>query len=142
MNRPDALLPTTTLTDPMMTLAQRQEALVRALVTGSALPPGFDTDRLQVAADALLRKRAGLVARHLTLVHAELGCEFTTLFMAWARGAGADRCGRDGTSWADALAFAEHLVTIGRVDARHVPEPRRGRRRQRMSWHSKRRRAY
>ncbi|WP_217441208.1 hypothetical protein [Nocardia barduliensis] len=67
------------------TLAERQAALVRALVTGAAVPAGFDADAVAAAANALLSKRAGEVARRFPLlVHACDG-RFTTAFTSWAR---------------------------------------------------------
>ncbi|MFT4128222.1 MAG: hypothetical protein QM662_18590 [Gordonia sp. (in: high G+C Gram-positive bacteria)] len=99
-------------------LARRQAELVRALVTGGAVPPGFDVERLRIAENALLRKRSGEVAGHLPLARAQLGPRFTTLFMAWARGR------ERGSSGPDAAAFAAHLAAIG---AWSPPEPPRGR---------------
>ncbi|NDK90299.1 hypothetical protein GYA93_12000 [Gordonia desulfuricans] len=90
-----------------MSLAQRQEELVRALVAGGAAPAGFDVDRLRIAEDALLRKRAGEVARHMPLARAQLGDAFVEAFMAWARGR------QRGGSVADAEAFTVHLVSSG-----------------------------
>ncbi|WP_039801540.1 hypothetical protein [Nocardia araoensis] len=82
------------------TLAQRQAALVRALVAGAPIPPGFDAEAVGAAADALLRKRAGEVARRYPLlVHACQG-EFTARFTAWARSHPKT------TTPADAAAFA------------------------------------
>ncbi len=45
------------------TLALRQAALVGALVSQRAPPPGFDSVRIRVAAVSLIRKRAGSIAR-------------------------------------------------------------------------------
>ncbi|WP_338836445.1 hypothetical protein [Gordonia polyisoprenivorans] len=88
----------------MTGLARRQEALVRALVTGAPPPAGFDPTRLRAVEDALLRKRSGEAARHLPLLCAELGeRRFTELFCAWARGR------ERGGSCADAAAFAAQL---------------------------------
>ncbi|MEA3527895.1 hypothetical protein [Nocardia implantans] len=82
------------------TLAQRQAALVRALVAGAAVPPGFDAEAVGAAAEALLRKRAGEVARRFPLlVHACHG-DFTARFTAWARHHPKT------TTSADAAAFA------------------------------------
>jgi hypothetical protein len=44
-------------------LAERQAALVAALTAGAAVPPGFDSRLVETARVALLRKRAGEVAR-------------------------------------------------------------------------------
>jgi hypothetical protein len=48
----------------MNDLAARQAALVAALTAGAPVPPGFDARLVRIARVALLRKRAGEVARH------------------------------------------------------------------------------
>lgn len=88
------------MTEPGSGLAERQAALVRALVAGGPVPPGFDPATVQATAAALLRKRARETAAHYpALVHAT-GPDFTARYIDWA-------CGRPkaGTI-ADALAFA------------------------------------
>ncbi|MGY2126293.1 hypothetical protein ACW9HJ_33020 [Nocardia gipuzkoensis] len=81
-------------------LAERQAALVRALVAGAAVPAGFDADAVGAAANALLFKRAGEVAgRFPLLVHACDG-DFTSTFTTWARK------NPKTTTSADAAAFA------------------------------------
>jgi hypothetical protein len=65
-------------------LAARQAELVSALVAGAPVPAGFDGRLLGVARDALLRKRAGDVARHWPLLAAGLGDAWTTTFARWA----------------------------------------------------------
>lgn len=66
-------------------LAARQAALVRALVAGEPVPPGFDVCAVRAAADAVLRKRAREVAaRYPGLEHAA-GPDFTARYVAWAR---------------------------------------------------------
>ncbi|MBF6465744.1 hypothetical protein IU427_11235 [Nocardia beijingensis] len=85
---------------PGATLAERQAALVRALVAGAATPAGFDLDAVAAAAQALLHKRVREVARRFPLlVHACDG-DFTARFMAWAREHPKT------TTAADAAAFA------------------------------------
>ncbi|MEV6257865.1 hypothetical protein AB0L97_31880 [Nocardia sp. NPDC051911] len=97
------------------TLAQRQAALVRALVAGATVPPGFDAEAVGAAAEALLRKRAGEVARRFPLlVHACEG-DFTARFTAWARNHPKT------TTSADAAAFA----TATGLDWRAAPRRRR-----------------
>ncbi|MGV9669027.1 MULTISPECIES: hypothetical protein [unclassified Gordonia (in: high G+C Gram-positive bacteria)] len=93
--------------DGRRTLAERQEELVRALVAGGAAPEGIDAARLRITEEALLRKRAGEVARRLPLARAELGCRFGELFVEWARG----RPRRPGDE--EAGAFTEHLIAVG-----------------------------
>ncbi|MFD6155250.1 hypothetical protein ACFWF7_15770 [Nocardia sp. NPDC060256] len=83
-------------------LAERQAALVRALVAGSPIPDGFDTEAVAAAARALLHKRAGEVARRFPLLVHACGDDFTERFLAWATG-------KPKTSTAsDATAFAEY----------------------------------
>ncbi|MGY2030504.1 hypothetical protein [Nocardia gipuzkoensis] len=102
-------------------LAERQAALVRALVAGAAVPAGFDADAVGAAANALLFKRAGEIARRFPLlVHACDG-DFTTAFTTWARD------NPKTTTSADAAAFA---AATG-ID--WSPAPRRGRWRQRLA---------
>ncbi|HET9516621.1 MAG TPA: hypothetical protein VFO77_02720, partial [Actinoplanes sp.] len=60
----------------------RQEALVAALTAGAPVPPGFDARRVDVARVALLRKRAGEVARHWPELAATP--HWPTEFAAWA----------------------------------------------------------
>lgn len=80
---------------------------MRALVAGGAPPAGVDANRLLITEEALLRKRAGEVARRLPLARAELGCRFGELFVEWARG----RPRRPGDE--EAGAFTEHLIAVG-----------------------------
>lgn len=81
-------------------LAARQAALVRALVANGPAPAGFPPDVLAVTAEALLRKRAGLVARHHPQLALACGPDFPARFAAWASG----RPG--GSVAADAAGFA------------------------------------
>ncbi|UGT59149.1 hypothetical protein [Nocardia asteroides] len=93
-------------------LATRQAELIRALVADGPPPSGFAPDDLTATATALLRKRAGLVAKRYPLLAKQCGPEFPEKFTAWARG-------RPSTSVADdATAFA----------AAHGLAPRPGRR--------------
>ena len=89
------------------TLAERQSALVSALVSGGPPPPGFDVDRLTATEKALLRKRCGDVARRLPQVRAQLGIRFDVAFVAWARGRA------PAGSSADAQGFIAHLIDSG-----------------------------
>ena len=61
-------------------LAERQAALVAALVAGAPDPTGFDPARLAVARRALLRKRAGEAAKHWPVLAASLGSRWSTVF--------------------------------------------------------------
>ncbi|MFE4500790.1 hypothetical protein ACFRFQ_13085 [Rhodococcus sp. NPDC056743] len=93
----------------MSSLAARQEALVRALVAGGELPPGFDTEDAAVVSAALIRKRAGEVAHHLPMVRHTLGDRYLALFTAWA-----DERPKT-SSQADAQAFVAHLQGTGEL---------------------------
>ncbi|WP_280399166.1 hypothetical protein [Nocardia carnea] len=88
------------MTDPAPGLAERQAALVRALVADDAVPPGFDPAAVRAAADAILRKRAREIAAHYPALVRATGPEFTARYIAWARGR------PKGTTAADALGFA------------------------------------
>ncbi|GGK71792.1 hypothetical protein [Mangrovihabitans endophyticus] len=65
-------------------LAARQAALVDALTRGAPVPAGFDARRVEIARVALLRKRAGEVARHWPMMAAGLGPGWLPAFSAWA----------------------------------------------------------
>ncbi len=89
--------------EDVLALAERQAALVRALVAGEAAPPGFDNAALRAAESALLRKRAGILARHNPMLAHAAGPEFEKTFAAWARGR--PKISTD----ADIAGFAAHL---------------------------------
>ncbi|MFG1923652.1 hypothetical protein [Cryptosporangium sp. NPDC048952] len=90
-------------------LAAAQAELVAALVAGGALPPGFDVGRVDATRRALLRKRAGEVARAWPLLAGSLGTAFTPRFVQWATGRA------PAGSHADGLAFAQHLRDTGEL---------------------------
>jgi hypothetical protein len=81
-------------------LAAAQERLVAALVVGGPPPEGFDAARIEAAARALRRKRAGEVARAWPMMAAAYGPEWTRVFAEWVRG----RPPR--SSWIDGFDFA------------------------------------
>ncbi|WP_327142788.1 hypothetical protein [Nocardia sp. NBC_01327] len=84
-------------------LAEQQAAVVRALVAGAAVPPGFDAADFSATAHALLHKRAGEVAHRFPLLAHACGPDFSARFLEWART-------RPKTTTAqDAAAFADHL---------------------------------
>ncbi|MEU4430419.1 hypothetical protein ACH474_31930 [Nocardia rhamnosiphila] len=98
-------------------LADRQAALVRALVAGEPVPAGFDPAAVGAAAHALLHKRAREVAaRHPGLVYAT-GPDFTGRFVEWARNRP-----KDGTV-ADALRFARECGIPWPASRPGVPAP-------------------
>jgi len=65
-------------------LADRQAELVAALTSGGPVPEGFDARLVDVARVALLRKRAGEVARHWPSLAAAFGRGWTAEFARWA----------------------------------------------------------
>ena len=102
--------------DPAARLAVAQAALVAALVAGGPLPDGFDAGRVDAARRALLRKRAGEVARAWPLLAGGLGTAFTPRFVQWA--ARRPPAG----SFADGLAFAQQLRDKGELPPLAVEE--------------------
>ncbi|WP_436970748.1 hypothetical protein [Micromonospora rifamycinica] len=132
---PAGSAPTSGATGPTG-LADRQAALVAALVAGAPVPAGFATDRVDAARSALLRKRAGEVARHWPLLAAGLGDAWWVTFHDWAAGRPTAGSLRDGWDLArelrDRAALpplgAEELVVreaVHRYDGRHPPRHRR-----------------
>ncbi|WP_244200652.1 hypothetical protein [Micromonospora arborensis] len=117
-------------------LAERQAALVATLVAGGPPPPGFAPAQLAATRAALLRKRAGEVARHWPLLAAGLGAGWTTTFAGWAARRPTAGSLRDGWDLARALhdrhalppAAAEELAVREarlRYDGLSAPRPRR-----------------
>ncbi|WP_175583180.1 hypothetical protein [Nocardia cyriacigeorgica] len=84
-------------------LGEQQAALIRALVAGGATPPGFDDATVRAAESALLRKRAGILARHNPMLAHAAGADFEQKFASWARGR--PKISTD----ADIAAFAEYV---------------------------------
>ncbi|MEU8256370.1 hypothetical protein AB0C06_19150 [Micromonospora inaquosa] len=117
-------------------LAERQAELVAALVAGGPPPPGFAPGPLAATRAALLRKRAGDVARHWPLLAAGLGARWTTTFAGWAARRPTAGSLRDGWDLARALhadgalppVAAEELAVREarlRYDGLRSPRPRR-----------------
>jgi hypothetical protein len=77
-------------------LGRRQAELVAALVAGGPPPAGFDPRRLDAARRALLRKRAGEVARAWPMLAAGHGSGWADAFAAWAAGRQPQGSLRDG----------------------------------------------
>ena len=93
----------------MTSLARRQTELVAALTAGAAVPPGFDARLVEVARVALLRKRAGEVARQWPdLAHA-LGTDWWRQWSAWAATRPTRGSLRDGWDLARELAARREL---------------------------------
>jgi hypothetical protein len=84
----------------MSDLGRRQADLVAALVAGGPLPAGFDPRRVDAARRALLRKRAGEVARAWPMLAAGHRSGWTDAFAAWAAGRPPRGSLRDGWDFA------------------------------------------
>jgi hypothetical protein len=116
-------------------LADRQADLVAALTSAAPVPHGFDERLVDVARVALLRKRAGEVARQWPLLAAGHGPEWTRTFARWAARRPTNGSLRDGWDLArelgDALpelAEAELAAREAewRYDGTSAPRRRRG----------------
>jgi hypothetical protein len=104
-------------------LAERQAALVAALVAGGEVPAGFDPGLVRVAAHALVHKRAGEVAATWPALRAALGARWAATFEAWAAGRPPNGALRDGWDLARALATGPLDLAIA---PREVATPRPG----------------
>ncbi|WBB54044.1 hypothetical protein [Verrucosispora sp. WMMD573] len=121
---------------PVGSLASRQAELVAALVTGGTPPPGFAPGPLAATRAALLRKRAGEVARHWPLLAAGLGPTWPTVFVEWAADRPTGGGLRDGWDLARTLHARTALPALGaeelavreaefRYDGHRAPRRRR-----------------
>jgi len=117
-------------------LAAQQRALVAALVTGAPVPAGFDSRLVAIAREALLRKRAGEVARHWPVLAAGLGGRWPAAFAEWAAGKPPQGGLRDGWDLARTLRASAALTgpateelaereACWRYDGASAPRPRR-----------------
>jgi len=113
-------------------LAERQAALVAALVAGAASPPGFDPVRVQATAEALLRKRAGEVGERWPWLRLQFGPQWNNTFADWARGRPPRGSLRDGFDFArQATLTGLAAMELAAMEARYVydgaraPRPRR-----------------
>jgi hypothetical protein len=116
-------------------LADRQAELVAALTSGAPVPDGFDPRLVEVARVALLRKRAGEVARQWPLLAAAFGREWMREFTRWAAGRPTAGSLRDGWDLARDLgdrlpaAAGEELAAREAAmvyDGASAPRSRRG----------------
>ena len=121
----------------MSSLAARQAALVAALTSGAAVPPGFDDRLVEVARVALLRKRAGEVARQWPELAQALGAGWWRCWSAWAATRPTQGSLRDGWDLARSLAARGELPAAAGAelaareaalayDGKASPRPRRG----------------
>jgi hypothetical protein len=110
---------------------------VAALVAGAPVPPGFDAARAGVAQRALLRKRAGEVARAWPRLVAVAGDGWQREFAGWAAGRAPQGSLRDGWDLARAWSVAGRLTgpaaaelaereAAWRYDGRSAPRRRPG----------------
>ncbi|PZF87616.1 hypothetical protein C1I99_27390 [Micromonospora deserti] len=117
-------------------MAARQAELVAALVAGGPVPPGFAPAPLAAARAALLRKRAGDVARQWPLLAAGLGADWPGIFAGWAARRPTAGSLRDGWDLARELRERGALPPLGaeelavreateRYDGRRAPRRRR-----------------
>ena len=116
-------------------LAERQAALVEALVAGGPLPDGLDPDRVSATRRALMRKRAGLAATAWPRLAAALGPGWGAAFSARFAGIAPTDGQREGWDLARGLRadgtlppaaaseLAEREATL-RYDGRSAPRPR------------------
>jgi hypothetical protein len=104
----------------MTSLAERQAALVAALVAGAAPPPGFDPVRVQATAEALLRKRAGEVGERWPWLRLQFGPQWNNTFADWARGRPPRGSLRDGFDFARQSSLTGlAAVELAMVEARY-----------------------
>ena len=90
-------------------LAERQAELVAALTSGAPVPEGFDGRLVGAARAALLRKRAGEVARQWPLLATAIGSRWMGEFTAWAAQRPTQGSLRDGWDLARDLAARDSL---------------------------------
>jgi len=118
-------------------LADRQAALVKALTSGQPVPNGFDGFRVEAARAALLRKRAGEVARQWPMLAAGFGARWKPEFAEWAAARPTQGSLRDGWDLARDLRARHALPAVAaaelaereaawRYDGDSAPRPRRG----------------
>lgn len=118
-------------------LADRQAALVKALTSGQPVPNGFDGLRVEAARAALLRKRAGEVARQWPMLAAGFGARWKPEFAEWAAARPTQGSLRDGWDLARDLRARHALPAVAaaelaereaawRYDGDSAPRPRRG----------------
>ncbi|AEW97055.1 hypothetical protein SCATT_46840 [Streptantibioticus cattleyicolor NRRL 8057 = DSM 46488] len=111
-------------------LARGQAALLSALVEGGPVPAGFDPVRIRATGRALAAKRAAVVARVAPELPVILGAGYRPAFTAYAMAN--PLCG--GGYRRDALAFAEHLLSL----PRDAGGPERAVRRRLAEWWAER----
>jgi len=91
-------------------LADRQAGLVKALTSRARVPEGFDGRLIEVARVALLRKRAGEVAKQWPMLAA--GPAWPRVFLQWAADRPTLGALRDGWDLARELAAGGELPAL------------------------------
>jgi hypothetical protein len=90
-------------------LAEAQAALARALAQGTPVPSGFNVERVQETARALLSKRRRWVENSWPRLAAALGDTFRPRFEAWAQ---EHPMALEASSLADGRRFADALLAM------------------------------
>jgi hypothetical protein len=93
------------IADARAALARAETELLTALVAAAPPPAGFDANRLRIQAEALIAKRAAVVARLRPDLTEDLGDQFATLFYRYARNHSRPAAG----ARADAAEFVHSL---------------------------------
>ena len=94
------------------TLRAAQASLVRALIVGADVPPGWDRDRVKAAAHALSHKRARAAAVLWPSLPEALGEEYIPTFMQYAR---VNPLPARNPTLADGRRFVARLEAAGRL---------------------------
>ncbi len=98
---------------PASGYSRAQADLVAALTGTGPIPPGFDAVRVDAARQALLRKRAGEVAKQWPLLRASMRDGFEPEFASWAKNRPTVGSFRDG--WDFAAELADRSALPGRA---------------------------
>ncbi|MBU2665854.1 hypothetical protein KOI35_20290 [Actinoplanes bogorensis] len=97
-------------------MAARQTALVEALTAGRSVPEGIDGSAFEAARVALLRKRAGEVARQWPMLAAGFGNRWKREFATWAATRPTQGSLRDGWDMARSLVARGELPAVAAAE--------------------------
>ena len=98
-------------------LADRQAALLSALVAGAPAPVGLDPCRVAVQAEALIAKRRSVAQRAWPELAAALADAFTPAFEEYARANPRRTASSAHPARSDAVSFGVHLSRKGLLPA-------------------------